>query len=91
MTKTILHHCFCTNQNFFLYKLELNYTSDQYIHTNTKLFTQQEFLQVPYLNLHSRKREQCVYHGQFGSHCSHQFKSGIHKPSHRFVSFSTTP
>lgn len=31
----------------FLYKLQLNYITDQYIHTNIKLFTQQVFLQVP--------------------------------------------
>jgi len=30
----------------FLYKLQFTYTTDQYIHTNIKLLTQQEFLQV---------------------------------------------
>jgi hypothetical protein len=30
-----------------LVQITLNYTTDQYIHTNIKLFTQQEFLRVP--------------------------------------------
>jgi len=33
----------------FVYRLLLKYTTDQYTHTNIKLFTQQEFLQVPIL------------------------------------------
>ena len=39
MTKTILHHCFCTNYNWIIPLINIS--------TQTKLSTQQEFLQVP--------------------------------------------